>query len=518
MSPKKNVNNEIIKNIIYGNIYGVITRNRYSVENLISLHFPYKRRRNDVDYVSFLAFFIKNESYHWNDMFRKLLKNGHFDLARVIIDGYTNLGFKLKHFLKTACILGNEEFVRYIKNKDPNVIVKIHYLYKCKNANILDTAETDDIPNLIKTFLYYGNIVGLKKYAGQSVDFNLGLTESNPECVKYFFKNFPGARKYKIDNDRIDARIMLNEECIKLLGLQDRVNSYHLCNPRMSNGAMTKIFKRYITQKNKDDFDKGVLLKNCIIHGNSEALKYIRDIFHMNLNEEIIGLLNGFSNFRGIYKIMKDRLFSWKPEYRTYLKHVFDSRSYGLFSAIKNDITSEDLDNKDVFIYLLYSNEKKFLSFVLKNYDVDYQKYVMQIENFEDFDYIRNHLNVLWNPKMTDYIKEFFYERYYELLYNMITIRNVEIPDEYYKEYVTNKGMVSLGFVPGREWRSFKVINEDHDEDGCEYDYEYEYVSILRCRYPELLRSPEMRKISIWHSGFNSRLRGYSSDICIKFS
>lgn len=508
---KKNIKNEIIKNVIYGNIYGVVAYIQNDMHYL-SKYFPYKKRRSDVDYVSFLTYFLERyDTFDWNLMFRKMLKNGHFDLAKVIIDTSIRLNYGMNYSLEIACELRNEEFVRYIKEKSPKTLLKPYYLHVCKNANILRMAEQED-KYAIKNFLYNGNIVGLKMHAGKNVDFKLGLTRSNPECVKYFFKRFPGASECELELYSIDPRILLDDECIDLLKLRDRIHmDFVNWNCLVSSKIINKIIMKYLTPETKDKFDPIYLLRTFVYRGNSEILGYFRELYDLDINEEIIKLLDYLGDFRGIYKIMKEGLFSWRPEYNRYLKYVFGSGSYGLFSAIKNSIKSEDLDNEEIFHDLLRSDEKRFLPFILKNYDVDYQKYVMNIKTAKEYYYIRNHLDVLWNPKIVDHLEYFFNKGFYKLIYNMITVRNVEIPDKYYKKYVFGREIISLGFAP------MAKCCENDEPYIHEYDYEYEFVSVLNCRYPELLISPEMKKISIWHSGFGSRLREYPLDVRFEF-
>ena len=151
---------------------------------------------------------------------------------------------------------------------------------------------------------------------------------------------------------------------------------------------------------------------------------------------------------------------------------------------------------EDVLISVFCGGDSKSVKFILNKYKINLGKYFHDFINLGNFETIHKIIDRIHIDDLNSGIQSIIDNEKYELYYDAVRRRNLEVSKEVLKEEYSTRNMIFLGGVPKKE-----VM--------------YKYVSILECKFPELIQDTLLKRISVWHSGRSKRIREYPGDLLI---
>ena len=400
--------------------------------------------------------------------------------AKLIIDKFYECNFNCFDYLVVK--YDSIELMEYLLRKgdiclDYATIMK--YISR-RMFNLVEKIQKEDRTDIMKCAIKYGRteIVKLLWQQGiRSLEGNLSLRYSNAECMKWILGHF---EDIEFNIEMISPNIFKDEECIKFL---DPDNCFSFNNLVYIRENHVGVLRRFVTLETKDRFDPDRLLRWYADSKKMDIFLYLRGIYGFDDETWLDYVMSHLLYINQLGPLLKDGRLVWKESYKKYINDIVShDKNLNVLKIIGDKINCDDVDNVEIFQRLTFNNSAKMIRYVVNNYDVDYGKYLCQVPRYYVWDIMPSIFDIIWDPDVP-WPKELC-EQHDDIIYNFHTKKMTELSDVFYKIRHGKKGVI-LGGLPRNE---------------------YKYVSILECRYPELLMSPTLRRISIWHSGFRDRL------------
>ena len=207
-------------------------------------YLTYKVSFKKVDYYDFISRLILEDSTKkWyctsGVITRKIIRIKRFDMLRLLLVHFGN-------FRLTVEIMGQidskDDVIKIsemIREINPNFCIKLI----SRNNKVAEYwAITEHEIALFKA-IKHGMTNILKKYRGMKLPDKISLEHSNPECVKYLFKHFPVSIK-DIDRENIGIKIIIDEDCQKILDIDYKKYSLFWQSVRYSRKLIRKILSK----------------------------------------------------------------------------------------------------------------------------------------------------------------------------------------------------------------------------------------------------------------------------------
>ena len=450
-----------------------------------------------VDYYDFISRLISEDpkkEFYTNPRIitRKVIRAKRFDILRLLLEYFRSFDSTIESMAILCSTDDVERISKMIKKIDPGYSRGII----CRNTKLMkywDSSMYISGKRILEAAIRGGIINVLKKYKNVGSPEKIILDNSNPECVKYLFKYFDVDIK-NIDYSAVNIVIAADKDCRKLLDLDNK--TYTICYDysRYSGRFLKKVLSGgYIGNDIKSN-----LANMCVKHSNLNLLEHILKLGGNPLKSYLcdVGIVCSENNFSII--LMKYNHISKEEVIKNLLYVAWNSNNVKVLNYLAEWIERKDY-TWNILSRLICDKSQKNLRFILDKYDLDLGKYFLECAKYDHHDVMHNYIDRIsvknWNEGLNEIIKNGRYESYC----GIIKGKNLSVPNIILKREYNDRNMIFLGGIPKRE-----VM--------------YKYVSILECKFPELLKDPVLRKISVWHSGRSMRMKEYPGDLLFYFT
>ena len=420
-------------------------------------------------------------------IFEKMVRYKRINVAKIMIDKFYEVHTDSIRFVLIKH--NSVELMEYLMEISLiEMIFDDEFLYISKKMySVIEPSLVDDGHNMYGAIKHGAThiIKSLKKKGHTDIPLRINLVKSNVDCVKYLDKHYG-----KINNfGYFNPKILLNEECIKILELEHDLLVGNLVYPKYE----LRIMKRFLTRETRDRFNIYDLLYRLSDYGCIEGIKYVCSIYEFDY--DIIQHIASAGRYA--YKLipyLRSGELVWKDEYKIHLPIIVQYRkNIRLLKYLGNRITNEDMNTKEIYASVI---SDKFLGYILENYKVNYSEFMQYAIRCCSQSKIYKFFDKIWDPEIN---WENFINHSYEIsVCKFWTKKRIELRDDFFGRGCFSMEGVILGGIPKKE-----VM--------------YKYVSVLECKFPELLEDPILRRISVWHSGRSMRMKNCPGDILFHF-